>query len=276
MSYKTVLVQLDHSAQARQRIGIAATIALAEGAHLVGTVSSGIARYAFHDHAFEPGLQLGEGRNAALRAAASRALDAFDSAAASFGVASHERRQTDGDAGADLALQARYSDLVVIGQPDPAQAAFGSAPDLPEFVMLSCARPVLIVPYAGQFEHVGKNVLIAWDGSAQATRAISGALPLLRRAERVTLAVFNPDSKHGDQPGADIALYLARHQVKVEVMREYPAIDVGNAMLSLASDLDVDLIVMGGYGHARVRQLLLGGVTKTLLETMTVPVLMAH
>ena len=278
MSYKTVLVQVDQSSHAAQRIRIAAAIAIADGAHLVGTATSGIARQVYQAHAFDLTMTLAAGHYEALRAAADQALVKFDAQAASLGVRSYERRMIDDDAGGGLSLQARYADLVVLSQPDPDEVDPGSGSDLPEYVMLNCARPVLIVPYAGQFTHVGKNILIAWDGSKEATRAITCALPLLRRAANVSVAVFNAEGavKHGEQPGADIALYLARHQVKVEVVQKEVDIDLGNALLSLASDLGADLIVMGGYGHTRFRELLLGGVTRTVLKTMTVPVLMAH
>jgi nucleotide-binding universal stress UspA family protein len=146
--------------------------------------------------------------------------------------------------------------------------------------MLNCARPVLIVPYAGRFPHVGSNVLIAWDGSMEATRAVTNAIPLLKRAKNVSVVLFNPSSAppdvHGEQPGADIALYLARHDIKIEVMQQHTEFDVGNALLSLAADMRADLLVMGGYGHTRFREVLLGGVTMTMLNTMTIPVLMSH
>lgn len=278
MSYKTVLVQVDQSSHAAQRIRIAAAIANADGAHLVGTATSGIARQVYQAHAFDLTMALAAGQCEALRANAAAALAQFDLQAASLDVRSHERRMIDDDAGVGLSLQARYADLVVLSQPDPDEADPGSESDLPEYVMINCARPVLIVPYAGQFTQVGKNVLIAWDGSKEATRAITCALPLLRRAASVSVAVLNAQGamKHGEQPGADIALYLARHQVKVEVVQREVDIDIGNALLSLASELGADLIVMGGYGHTRFRELLLGGVTRTVLKTMTVPVLMAH
>ena len=103
-------------------------------------------------------------------------------------------------------------------------------------------------------------------------------MPMLARAQAVHLASFNPrDTDHGDVPGADIGLTLARHGVKVSVEQQTSEdTDVGNQILSRAADLQADLIVMGAYGHARLRQLVLGGVTRTLLETMTVPVLMSH
>lgn len=117
--------------------------------------------------------------------------------------------------------------------------------------------------------------------------AITQTLPILKQAELVQIAVFNPDDNpglHGDQPGADIALYLARHGVKAEASVHYTdedrvekrKLDVGNALLSLANDFGSDLLVMGAYGHSRWRETFLGGVTKTILESMTIPVLMSH
>ena len=112
-----------------------------------------------------------------------------------------------------------------------------------------------------------------------AAPAVTAAIPLLKRAQNVDVVVFNPDSRgdaHGEMPGADIGLYLARHNIKVNVVRQKTDIDVGNALLSIATDLGSDMIVMGGYGHSRFREILLGGVTRTVLESMTVPILMAH
>ena len=143
----------------------------------------------------------------------------------------------------------------------------------------SSGRPVLVVPYAGSFASVGRRALVSWDAGTSATRALTASIPLLRRAEIVEVAVFNADPQtdvHGEQPGADIALYLARHGLKVDVIRQKTQVDIGNALLSLATDLGSDLVVMGGYGHSRFREILLGGVTRTVLESMTVPVLMAH
>jgi nucleotide-binding universal stress UspA family protein len=278
MSYKTVLVHVDQSSHAAQRIRIATDIALAHGAHLIGSATSGLARYAMQGNAFDLTMAFAPGQVEQLRADAGQQLNGFDDFAATAGVKSHERRLVDDDVGASLALQARYADLVVLGQRDPDQAVAGDGGDIAEYVMLNCARPVLMIPYAGKFRTVGSNVLIAWDGSMEATRAIAGALPLLQRAANVTVVAFNPDASnaHGEQPGADIALYLARHEVKVEVSTPDTDDDIGNALLSLAATLGVDLIVMGGYGHSRLREMVLGGVTRTVLNTMTVPVLMSH
>lgn len=113
----------------------------------------------------------------------------------------------------------------------------------------------------------------------EATHAVTAALPILKRANNVKIAVINPAAEpdaHGADPGTDIALYLARHDVKVEVVQKTTENDAGNALLSVVQDLSSDLLVMGAYGHSRFREIILGGATRTMLESMTVPVLMAH
>lgn len=279
MSYKTILVHVDQSSRAAARIRIAAEIAIAENAHLVGAAMTGISRLIYQDGAVDLTRTLVASQMELLTQRANEALANFESIASGMGVLSYEKRLVDDEPEGGLCLQARYSDLVVVGQTDPDEAPSRLMADLPEFVMLNCGRPVLIVPYAGQFSNVGKNVLVPWDASMEATRAITNALPMLQRAKNVSVTLFNASKQangHGEQPGADIALYLARHGVKVEVIRERTEIDIGNALLSLTTDLSSDLIVMGGYGHTRFREVLLGGVTLTVLKTMTVPVLMSH
>jgi nucleotide-binding universal stress UspA family protein len=181
---------------------------------------------------------------------------------------------------ADAALtNARYADLAILGQHDPDDAASGPR-YLPEEVVLGGGRPVLIVPYIGPTATFGERVSIAWDASREAARAVNDALPLLRRARQVGVVSVNPRPwpfAHGEEPGADIGLHLARHGVKVEVQRiEGQGIDTANAILSHLADQSADLLVMGAYGHSRLREFVLGGVTRTILREMTVPVLMSH
>lgn len=274
MSYKSILVHVDQSRHAAQRIRVAAEIARNQQAHLIGSAMTGISSFIQMEGAAFVATHLDGFRDRALAA-----LEVFDGIARSVGALSHEKRFIDDDVAGGLALQARYADLVVLSQNDLDEPDTAFVADLPEYVMLNAPRPVLIVPSAGLFEDIGRNALIAWDGSMQATRAVTAALPLLRQADNVTVAIFNPDKRlgtHGEQPGADIALYLARHGVKVEVAQEKTEIDIGNAVLSLAADRGSDLLVMGGYGHTRFREVLLGGVTLTVLKTMTIPVLMTH
>ncbi|MFI4938896.1 MAG: universal stress protein [Burkholderiales bacterium] len=278
MSYKTILVHVNQSRHAAERIKIAAEIAIAENAHLVGVAMTGISRFVYQDNSVDITGTILAAQIDALVKSATQSLGDFEAIAKMMGVLSYDARLVSDEPEGGLVLQARYCDLVVVGQTDPNES-FSSVPsDLAEYAMLNCARPVLIVPHAGQ-SHIGTNALVAWDGGLEATRAITNAIPLLKRASTVTVAVFNPSAQydvHGEQPGADIALYLARHNINVTVSQQNTELGVGDALMSLASDMSADLIVMGGYGHTRFREVLLGGVTKTVLKTMTVPVLMSH
>ncbi len=282
MSYKTILVQVDKSRHAAERLRIAASLAAREDAHLIGAAFTGISRFVYQAGLMGDGAGFSaqlEQQLDVLRAQARDCLPALEAAARAAGVNSFESHLLDDEAGAGISLLGRYSDLIVIGQADRDEASAATLPDFPEYVVMSSGRPVLVVPYAGSFPSVGRRALVSWDAGTSATRALTASIPLLKRAEIVEVAVFNADPQtdvHGEQPGADIALYLARHGLKVDVIRQKTQVDIGNALLSLATDLGSDLIVMGGYGHSRFREILLGGVTRTVLESMTIPVLMAH
>ncbi|WP_332878476.1 universal stress protein [Massilia sp. S19_KUP03_FR1] len=271
MSYQTIVVHVDHSVHADARIRYAAQLAERCGAHLVGSAFSGISRYV------EAGVEVILAQQAELRAHNEAALARFDTIAAAEGVPSHERRYTNDDPAGGLVLQARYADLVVLSQTDPDDpAAAHLAGPLPAQVVMGGGRPVLVLPYAGQFATLARRPLVAWDGSLEATRAVAGALPLLRAAGTLDIVLFQPSGAAGRDPGADLALYLARHGVQCTVHAEPLSINGGVALLSLAADLQTDLLVMGAYGNARLREMLLGGVTETILDSMTAPVLMAH
>ncbi|MEN9867491.1 MAG: hypothetical protein RL748_3081 [Pseudomonadota bacterium] len=287
MSYKTILVHVDETNNCKNRIRLASQIANAQEAHVIGIGMTGISHFIYQNarvtHS-NPNLSM---HLDYLRQMADRSMSQFEPAMRQARVTSFEQRIVDDDAAAGFCLHARYCDLLVIGQHDPEHISAAIMSDFPEDVVLHSARPVLIVPYVGNFDTVGKRVLISWDASKEATRAITYAMPLLQQAELVQIAVFNPESNaelHGEEPGADIALYLARHGIKVEISQHHThldpvshhKLDVGNALLSLANDFGSDLLVMGGYGHSRFRETILGGVTRTILETMTLPVLMSH
>lgn len=279
MAYPTILVHADTSSHAEARLRLAASLAYDMGSHLVGAAMTGISRFVYPDSTMPIAMDLIGKQIETMHERADDALAVFDRIAQQVGVASFEHRKLDDEPDTGLALQARYSDLVVVSQTDPEEPVSNIVSALPEYVMLNSARPVLVVPYSGRFDSVARHALVAWNGSVEATRALTGALPLLKRCAKVTVAVFNPGARyglHGEQPGADIALWLARHGVTVEVTAQRTSLDVGNALLSMAADSGADLLVMGGYGHPRFRELMLGGVTRAVLETMTLPVLMAH
>ena len=279
MSYKTVLVHVDETSRSQLRVNIAASIAMWNNAHLIGTAVTGVSRFIYQDgnlNASDSNLAIHLNY---LRERAERAVAGFNQTVAQLGVNSYESGIANDEAGGGIGLQARYSDLVVIGQTNPDEVSPAVLPDFPEYIVMHSGRPVLMIPYAGDFTTIGKRPLISWDASREATRAVTDAIPLLKRADVVQLAIFNSNSvpdAHGEQPGADIALFLARHGIKVEVSVHKTSTDIGNALLSLASDLDSDMIIMGAYGHSRLREMIMGGVTKTILSSMTIPVLMAH
>ncbi|TYC51525.1 universal stress protein [Rhodobacterales bacterium] len=212
-------------------------------------------------------------------AAAKEARDQFNELARVASV-KNESRVADILTGGPLEnvlVHCRPTDLVVIGQsnpdnPEPMREL------LIETVLFESGVPVLLVPYIGSQSYQPKNVLVGWDGSSTATRAIHGALPVLEKAEKITVLVIEKKATKTDgQPGADVANYLARHNmdVTVEVITN-PQTNVADAVLNHVSDNGNDLVVMGGYGHSRMREFLFGGATREILEAMTVPVLMAH
>jgi nucleotide-binding universal stress UspA family protein len=218
---------------------------------------------------------------AAMHEQAQAAARDFERQVAALGVFSYESRVVDGDVSPVMALHARYSDLSVITQPEPGQWLDEQSPLLAPELLLHSGRPLLMLPAVGEPpQSLGSRVLVGWDGSREAARALADALPLLERAASVQVAVFEAprasDGRHGALPGADIGQWLARHGVNVEVQHLVTEVAVGDALLSHAYDWQADLIVVGGYGHSRFRETMLGGVTRTLLRSSPVPVLMSH
>ena len=174
----------------------------------------------------------------------------------------------------------RCANLFVMGQPEPDDPAMLFAQELVTTAIVSTGRPTLIVPYVGARSSLGENVLVAWDGGREASRAIADALPLLERARQVTVvAVDSGTNGHAvdTQSTSRLTAYLHANGVAASISHDDATeISIGERLLSRAADLGSDLIVMGGYGHARLREFVLGGVTRTMLESMTVPVLMSH
>jgi nucleotide-binding universal stress UspA family protein len=278
MSYKTILLHVDNGARAPVRIGVACRLARRFDAHLVGLHALTVVKLPGYARvAVEGGADLGEYQAKLAADAARQGRQVFERGVSAAGIAKSEWRESRDDAANAMRLHARYADLVVVAQPNATDPG-AVEPDFAERVLLAAGRPLLVVPYAGDFTEVGKRALVAWNASREAARAVTDAIPLLREAQTVQVIAFNPDAAaHGDVPGADIGLYLARHGIKVTVSQQTAAdVDVGNQLLSRAADLDADLIIMGGYGHSRLRELVLGGVTRTILQSMTAPVLMSH
>ncbi len=281
MALQDLLVHLDGTERAKKRLDFAAALAARHNAHLIGL------------HAVEAALPLGltgEMGGAATGELAARLRTEAAASADRTRAVFEERLRRDGLRGewraSDtlpaevVALHARYADLTVLGQPEPASLEAPQDEATLEHVLFQSGRPVLMVPHSGTFEAAPERVLVAWNAGREATRAVHDALPLLRAARNVTVLAINPRhgiGGHGDVPAADIALHLARHGVHATaehvVTNEVAEADV---LLNEAADSDIGLIVMGAYGHSRLRQLILGGVTRGILARMTVPVLMSH
>lgn len=283
MEYKTIVVHLDASPRRMERLELALRLAAQRNGHLIGLFALDpipMPRYAAPDWS----NALVDAAEQEVEAACDETRTAFEAACAKYPDLSVEwRAGSDGTLGAAEAveLSARYADLVIAGQherdaPEAGRVTARFAEDL----VMQLARPLLMIPYAGHYPGPFRRVLLAWDGSAQAMRAATGALPLLIKADEVQVTAFDAEKHpfaHGQQPGADATLYLARHGVKAVAARHHSVGgNVGSAILSRAADMGADLIVMGAYGHSRAKERILGGATRTIFESMTMPVLMSH
>ncbi len=209
---------------------------------------------------------------------AKQAIAGFEEAARRAAVSSDVRTIEASLAGAaeDFAAYARTFDLSIVGQPEPDD---GVAADLiAEAALFGSGRPAVIVPYIQKAGLKLDHVTVCWDGGRPAARAVADALPFLRRSKTIeVLTVETEKSRSSEIRGADLAQHLARHRLKVE-LNSMPAadIDVGAAILSHVADTGSDFLVMGAYGHSRLREFVLGGATRGILDAMTLPVLMSH
>lgn len=280
MRYKTVLVHADLSRHAPARIELAAAVCAEHGAHLVGAAMTGISREVFPKGCEAGPCTLLAGYTAPLLRTARRALDGFEEIARRRGV-SHESRLVSDQAPDALALLARFADLVVLSQDDPDESLghLPSAMRMPDYVLVNAARPVLVVPRTPVPPTCPRRVLLCWNGSREASAAMSTAIPLLQRATQVSLTVFTPEFPNAsiDTAAIDDALaFLGRHAVRATHALRGPGHDTGRAILALAREQDADLVVMGCFGHSRFQELLLGGASRTVLRQAPLPVLMAH
>ena len=274
---KDLLVNLTPGAERDSAFAFALSIALAFDAHIAGisfayepiitpTVMDGLSA-AWIDTQREENL-----------AAAQAAIDRFQDAVRRDGLSAEHRlmEASLGSAATAFGAIARRFDLAVVGQSGPERMA----PDdlLVEAALLESGRPVMVVPYIQTKGLTPDRVLVCWDSSRSAARAVADAMPILRRSRTVELVTVSAADAHQDElTGADFGEHLARHGLNVEVERLAKGdLDIASTILSCAADAGADLIVMGGYGHSRLREFVLGGVTRGILRSMTVPVLMSH
>jgi len=210
--------------------------------------------------------------------AASAAIAAFEEAARRNGISAGSRRidASLGGAAETFGRMARRFDISIVRQAEPGKTPLEEL--IIEAALFDSGRPVLVVPYIQKDPLKLDRVTICWDGGRNAARAAADALPFLERAKTVDVVMVRGEAGKSDEiPGADIGEHLARHGLRAEVKQVVAAGgDVTDTLLSYAADAGTDFLVMGGYGHSRLREFILGGVTRGILASMTVPVLMSH
>ncbi len=282
MALKEILVHLDTSARSTLRLKIAAEIAAKQGAVLVGLHSYDMPTseiFIGDPPMYFDAKQVDdilERMRATKDEECGKIRAVFEAEIAAHGITG-EWRQVEGFATDVLSLHGRYVDLVVVGQPAPDGDQAGV---IDPALLMGSGRPLLVIPYAGSFPHVGQTALIGWNATPEAARAVAEALPLLQTAGRVIVVSINPQrgiTADGEKPADDLVRHLARHGIKAEG-RQITAggISEGEALLSYASDVGADLLVCGMYGHSRFREMAFGGVTRSLLAAMTLPSFLAH
>jgi nucleotide-binding universal stress UspA family protein len=212
------------------------------------------------------------------QAASKAAVDRFTAAAARAGISAAPvtLNASVAGSGAQFTRIARRFDLAIVGQADPEANSVEEL--IAEGTLFESGRPMIVVPYIQKAPLKLDRVMVCWDGSRPAARAIADAMPFLEKAGGVQIVIVSNERGKADEiEGADMGQHLARHGLKVDLKRiDGSGIDVADALLSHAADSGADFMVMGGYGHSRLREFVLGGVTHTILRSMTVPVLLSH
>jgi nucleotide-binding universal stress UspA family protein len=280
MAYKTILVCLNEIARNPVLLDVTSDIAEKQDAHVIGLyVLPAVRIYP----AVGPGMyaEVIEEFRESFKTRAADVRHQFDGHMQAKGLAC-EWRFVDSrspEIAATVIEHARQADLVVVSQVDP-DSDSGIDIDFAERIVMDSGRPVLAVPAFGTFTRCGPRALVGWNGRREAARAVFDAVPLLQACEAVQVTWLDPQDDMdvpGSLAGAELATALARHGVKVtaEAMPT-SGIGAGEALLSHASDLGADLLVMGAYGHSRTREYIFGGATRTIFGSMTIPVLMSH
>jgi len=279
MGYRSFLVQVDDTDQSDRRVRVAARLARTYGADLQGVYLTSARAITPFTAAMLPDSMV-ESRLHETGKAQAGAENRFRAGAGAEQLTAISWSAPAGPAIDAAILHMCYADIAVVGQPLPEDANAGFANDLLYGMMMGAGKPLLVVPHYGDYPVVGENVLIAWKESRESTRAVCDALPLLKRARKVVVMVIaspKDDPNVGVHSGAAIAAYLARHDIVAKVRPEVAEdIEVGEILLSRAADLSTDLIVLGAYSRGRLAERVWGGVTRLMLQSMTVPVLMSH
>ncbi|MDX2201443.1 MAG: universal stress protein [Hyphomicrobiaceae bacterium] len=281
MPYKTILVHLNDERRVGPLIDAARFLGDRDEAHVVGLYVMPIATYG----SLTPlGASLVETGRRSFREEAERIKAAFEGAMAGCALNTEfrliEQRLGYRDCGALAVEQARAADLVIASQEDPSWE-YSAMLEFPERLAVESGRPTLLIPTAGRFPTFASRVLVAWNGSRESARAVFDAVPMLQHAKAVNLLTITRGAPaRGAEKvieAAEIAASLGRHGIKCEVSTSIAVdIEVEDELLSRAADYSADLIVMGCYGHSRLREFVLGGASRAIFRTMTAPILMSH
>ncbi len=279
MALKDILVHIDSSTHLPTRLEAAMSLARTHGAHLIGAhvISAPEIPEFVRPHLSDALL---ERQHAGLLEHARELRKTFEAACAEAGV-SHEWRLSEGNLVDCLVRQFRYVDLGVLSQRDTHEEPQVGSREVPDRVVLAAGRPALVVPTDGAHKPIGRSVVVAWDASRLATRALNDAMPILVEAEKVIVLVVNTNgqehAKAGAVTGANISAHLNRRGIPAEPKQVFDnGHHIGQMVLAEVERNDGDLVVMGAWGHQRWREMVLGGLTRFMMRHMTVPVLMSH
>jgi nucleotide-binding universal stress UspA family protein len=277
MTYRSIFVHVDDTPEHVHRLAVAATLASRFPAEIQGSYL--VARRAFTptEAALIPQELLDSQLDAMGRAqaAAEARFRAALRGATSIGWSAPA-----GDPIDAAVLGARHADLAIVGQPLRSGPDSAFSQHIAQAVVMGSGRPVLVVPWIGAGPTLGERVLIAWKDSRESARAVADALPLLKQAKQVLALAIQPSDErtlHDHLADRAVEAFLDRHAIAASVQRTVaPDVAAGEDLLSRAADFGADLIVMGGYSRPRLARWVWGGVSNTMLESMTVPVLMSH
>jgi nucleotide-binding universal stress UspA family protein len=280
MDLRQILVLLGSDSQCSVRVQVAARLAAAHGCALEGLAPTGRAVLPSSLGSAAWAIEAAQAARTEALSLAEDQVAAFQKLARARGVAEPVAITSEGDISAVLLHRAACSDLVVISQPAPDSPTLRADMQFVERILTHNPKPTLVVPGQGLAEHVGRDVLVGWDDSPAAIRAVTDALPLLRRAHAVTVCVWHSGSAEAAEGLtarlADVCGWLSQHGVAARPRLQAGGRHIGEAMLQTAGALGADLIVMGTYGHSRWIERIAGGVTRTALWRSPIPLLMSH
>jgi nucleotide-binding universal stress UspA family protein len=276
--YRRISVHLDHGFDCKRRIEAALALAKRHKAELVGIYANAAPPQYYYGESVLMSRSLGIIKE--LQAQSRDAVEtAFLEAAAEADVPAFMRAGTSSPS-ETVALLGRTTDLIVVSQENREDVEAAHEIEFVEQTLLTAGRPVLAIPSSGEFPVIGDRVLCCWDGSREAARALADAAPILRLASHMTVLSMNEGAaspKH-EAPFEDLATYCVAQGMPApeHVRRDIKGVGVGSTILNAAADHSADLIVMGAYGHSKLRQWALGGATASILKSMTVPVMFSH